>query len=280
MSCQHSKKSQVSVEKNSKSEKLYTHIKTPDSVFLDFPSDRISSNFQVTKKDSLNLLNFWREKAFNIIDTVNNALSNSKIEDLIFEAFGGKGGLLIGGIHQSPDKFFKILTLKGESCGAYCNPFWESEIILSSGTTISADTFTDIDNIYLMPDGKYLVLQQEYSRPASVFTASTSSAILIGFENEKITYYPFRYDYSKYNEISNDSIYNPSGKLSLQQEHFIDKEQWLKYNVESKKLRYQYGTDLNYCCNIDSAYIYMGEFKYINGEFKHLKETKEYIKTE
>lgn len=220
------------------------------------------------------------KKAFNIIDTVNGSFSNSKIGKLIFEAFGGKGGLLISGIHQSPDKYFKILTLNGESCGAYCNSFWESEIIFSNGIKINADSFTEIENIYLMPDGKYLVLQQEYSRPASVFTVSTSSAILLGFENNKINYFPFKYNYPKYNEISNDSNYNPSGKLSLHQEHFINKEQWLKYDVQSKKLRYQYGTDLNYCCNIDSAYIYTGEFEYINGKFKHLKETKEYIKTE
>lgn len=254
--------------------------KIPNSAFIDFPSDRISSNFQLTKKDSLNLIKFWRKKAFNIVDTINGNFTNTIIEDLLYKAFSGKGDLLIGGIHQSPDKYFKILTLNGESCGAYCNPFWESLIILSDDTKISSDSFTLIENIYLMTDGKYLVIQQEYSRPASVFTYSTYSAILIGFEDNEIAYYPFKYNYSKYNDISNDSIYNPSGKLSLNQEHFIDKEQWLKYDINSKELRYQYGTDLNYCCNIDSAYIYTGKFKYVDGEFRHTKETKEYIKIE
>lgn len=280
LSCQNSKTNQVSEEKNSTSEKSDTLIKIPNSAFNDYPLEKILSNFKLTEKDSLNLVTFWRKTAFNFIDTLNGDLSNAKIREYLYDAFDGKGGLTKGSIYQSPDQYFKILIIEGESCGAYCNPFWESEIILSNGTTISADSFTEIENIYLMTDGKYLVIQQEYSRPASVFTFSTSSAILLGFEDNKIAYYPFKYNYSKYKDISNDSTYNPSGKLSLNQEHFINKEQWLKYDMKSKELRYQYGTDLNYCCNIDSAYLYTGKFKYINGEFRHTKETKEYIKIE
>lgn len=232
-------------------------LKITKSAFIDFPLYKISSNFNLTFKDSLNLLKFGY----------------------------GRGGYEKGCIYQSPDLSFKIFTLKGQFCGVYCNPFWVSKIILSNGTKISADYFTEIENIYLMPDGKYLVLQQAHYRPASIYSVSSSKAILLCFENENITYYPFKYNYPKYNKISNDrmyndSIYNPSRQLSLSQEHSIERERWLKYDTVTKRLHYQYGTDFRYCCNKDSAYIYSGEFKYINGEFKHIKEIKEYIKTE
>ncbi len=250
----------------------------PNSAFLDFPSEEISADFQLTAKDSISLIKFWREKAFERMDTIIGSLTNAEILDFLYEDFGGKGGLRIGGIGQSPDQKFKILTLKGESCGAYCNPFWESEIILSDGTKISTEFFNEIDNIHLMPDGKYLVLQHSYGRPASVFTVRTVSAILLDIEDKKITYHPIRYKYPKYHEVSGDSLYNPSGQLSLSQEHFIPGDPRMTYDEDAMLLKYKYGTDFRYCCNTDSAFLYVGEFKYKNGEFKHLRETKEFIR--
>ncbi len=261
-------------------EKQVDSFKIRNSEFVDYPVEEIHSNYQISYKDSLDLLLFWRKTAFSSLDTINANFSNSKIESLLYEYFDGKGGISVGGVHYSPDSLFKIYVVRGESCGAYCNPFWKSEIVLANKQIINNLEFKDIENIYLMPDGKYLIIEKSFGRPASVYTETTKSATLISFQGNKINYHPFDYNYPKYNEIQKDSNYNPSGQLSITQEHFIDTEQYLTYDKKSKKLAYGYGTDFSYCCQIDSAYVYKGAFEYQNGKFVHLIEKKKHIKVE
>jgi hypothetical protein len=255
-------------------------LNSRNNEFVDYPINEIHSNFKTSYKDSLDLLRFWRKSAFSTLDTIDADFSNLKIKKLLSDYSDGDKGITVGRIYTSPDNLFKIVVGRGESCGAYCNPYWVSEIVFANGQIINDLNFKDIENIYLMPDGKYLIKEKSFGRPAAVYSETTTSATLISFESNKINYHRFDYNYPKYNEIQNDSIYNPSGKLSLSQEHFIETAQYLTFNNSSKKLSYGYATDFSYCCQIDSVYAYTGEFEYKNGEFVHLTEQKKFIEVD
>jgi hypothetical protein len=261
-------------------EKKVDSFKIKNTGFVEYPIEEIGSNSQLAYKDSLALLLFWRKTAFSMLDTINSNISNSKIETLFYDYYDGRSGLNGGGVYSSPDGLFKILVVRGESCGAYCNPFWESQLILSNRKKINNLSFKNIEKIYSIPDGKYLIIEESFGRPASVFTETTKSATLLSFKEGEINYHPFNFSYPKYNKIKNDKIYNPSGKLSFSQEHFIDAEQYLTYNKETKRLKYSYGTDFSYCCQIDSAYVFKGVLEYKNGGFTLLNEKKEHIEVE
>ncbi|WP_179375551.1 hypothetical protein [Winogradskyella wichelsiae] len=267
-------------QKESKNKELSVYEKSLNEAFIDYPFEEIHSNYKTSHKDSLDLLLFWRKTAFSTLDTINTDFSNLKIKRLLSDYFDGDKGISAGRVYASPDSLFKVFVGRGESCGAYCNPYWVSEIVFANGQIINNLGFTDIENIYLMPDGKYLIKEKSFGRPAAVYSETTKSAILISFEGNKINYHQFDYKYPKYNEIQNDSNFNPSRKLSLSQEHFIKTEQYLNYNNNSNKLSYSYATDFSYCCQIDSVYAYKGEFEYKNGEFIHLKEQKDFIEVQ
>ena len=252
-------------------------VKIKNSEFVDYPFDEIHSNFKTSHKDSLDLLRFWRKSAFSTLDTINADFSNLKIKKLLSDYSDGDKGISVARIYASPDNLFKIVVGRGESCGAYCNPYWVSQIVLANGHIIEKLGFKDLEHIYLMPDGKYLIKEKSFGRPAAVYSEKTKSATLISFKDNKINYHKIDYNYPKYNEILNDSIYNPSGKLSLSQESFIETKHYLTYNKKSKKLSYSYATDFSFCCQIDSIYAYKGEFEYKNGEFIHLTEHKKHI---
>ncbi|NRR91542.1 hypothetical protein HSX10_08190 [Winogradskyella undariae] len=245
--------------------------------FTDYPLEEIHSNYIMSHKDSLDLLLFWRKTAFSTLETENSNLSNSKIKSLLTNHFDGDRSILVASVYTSPDNLFKIFVGRGESCGAYCNPYWVSQIVLENGQIIEKLEFKDLEHIYLMPDGKYLIKEKSFGRPASVYSEKTKSATLISFKDNEINYHQIDYNYPKYNEILNDSIYNPSGKLSLSQESFIETKHYLTYNKKSKTLSYSYATDFSFCCQVDSIYAYKGEFKYKNGQFIHLTEQKKYI---
>ena len=248
--------------------------------FTDYPLEEIHSNYIMSHKDSLDLLHFWRKTAFSTLETENTNLSNSKIKTLLANHFDGDRSILVSSVYTSPDNMFKIFVGRGESCGAYCNPYWVSQIMLANGKIIENLGFKDLEHIYLMPDGKYLIKEKSFGRPASVYSEKTESATLISFKDNKINYHQIDYNYPKYNEILNDSIYNPSGTLSLSQESFIETKHYLTYNKKSKKLSYSYATDFSFCCQVDSIYAYKGEFEYKNGKFIHLTEHKKHIEVD
>ena len=264
-------------QKESKDKELSVYENSLNEAFIDYPFEEIHSNYKISHKDSLDLLLFWRKTAFSTLDTINTDFSNLKIKKLLSDYFDGDKGISVGRVYASPDNLFRVFVGRGESCGAYCNPYWVSEIVFANGQIINNLGFTDIENIYLMPDGKYLIKEKSFGRPASVYSEKTKSVTLISFKGNNINYHQIDYNYPKHNEILSDSIYNPSGTLSLSQESFIETKHYLTYNKKSKKLSYSYATDFSFCCQVDSIYAYKGKFEYKNGKFIHLTEHKKHI---
>ena len=107
-----------------------------NSDLSDFPIAITDSSSKITYKDSVHLLNFWRNTAVSNLELTNEDISNSELSELVNETFNFKGRFLSGVVYNSPNDLFKILVLKGESCGAYCNPFWESQIVNAKGEII------------------------------------------------------------------------------------------------------------------------------------------------
>ncbi|RCW93499.1 hypothetical protein [Winogradskyella arenosi] len=250
------------------------------NLLTNYPFKAIHSNIKPSYQDSLELLQLWRKDAFTVLDTVNTALSNLELQQLLLASTDGIKGISVGRVYASPDHKFKIFGGRGASCGAYCNPYWISKIVRAKGSPLYNLHFKDVETIALMPDGKYLVLESSFGRPASVYSETTKSATLIAFEGSDINYQRFNYKYPKYGDIQSDSLYNPTGKLVLSQEHFITNKPDLTYHPKSQRLTYQYATDFSYCCQIDSVYAYKGAFEYKNGTFIHVKEQKQYIKVD
>lgn len=241
-----------------------------------YPLYEVTSNLEVTKADSSDLANYWREVVANYMhdDTIKH-LSDKELIKLFSINYDDKLRINSGSVFYAPDKKFKILTITGESCGAYCNSFWNSKIITVKGKRTKEFDIRQVQQIFRLPDGKYLVLEVSGSRPASVYTVSTNSATIIGFEKDSIYRYPFEYTYPIYDN------YKDSLKLTFSQEHYLFTEQYLKYDPKTKKLSYQYANNFSICCEIDSSYLFKGEFQYEKGEFKLLYEKKQtYVEPE
>ncbi len=177
-------------------------------------------------------------------------------------------------IHHSPDGMFYILIVEGEGCGAYCNPWWASRIVSSSlNKTYDECPFTNIQAIHRMPDGKYLVIQSSYGRPASVYTVEGRRAHLISFENDELEFHRIAYKYPRGGE--NTDKYE-KGAIIFEQEHFISNDIFIEYDESQQTLKYQYGRNYLFCCQEDSTFIYSGQFKYNSGSFVHEFENEEF----
>ena len=234
-------------------------------------------NYEInSRQDSVLLEAYILEIKKSYLEEHSISLSNEQVDSLLWEQ---RISIVGAKLVYSPDGLFKIMIVEGEGCGAYCNPFWESKLILNGAQrSFSVMEFTSIDTIHRLPDHKYLIIQERYGRAASVFSVTTKSATLISFPDDTLIYHPIPYTHPKWG--SNIDSYNRTGRFEFSQEHFIDCDLSLEYHPISQSLHYSYGTDFNYCCGIDSAYHYTGSFDYVDGVFLHQKENKTYLKTE
>lgn len=239
-------------------------FKTANTGFIDYPFEKITSNHELSKRDSLELLLFWRKTLSLNLDIINANLSNTVLDSLysIRNQHIANASVMV-----SPDNLFKILTLHGMSYGAYDSPYWKSELLLSNGLTVKGIGFFDVEKIYIMPDGKYLILEESSSRPIQAYGVVTKTASLVSIQEKKIILHPFESHLDKNLK---------DGRLSISQMDFIRAKLFIEYDSIANEINYGYGTERGN----DSVIYYNGKFKFQNGEFIQLNEQKEIKKRE
>ena len=222
------------------------------------------------QSDSLLLSDFIRSVENDYLEEEEQILSEEEKERLLSE----QGIFMLGGeLTYAPDSAFVIFQVVGESCGAYCNPFWESKVLPREGSMVDLPFLSPVDTILLLPDSSYLVLQSSSVRPASVFSISTLAASIFHWDAGVLQFQSFNYPDPRWG--AQEGTFNPI--LSFSQEHFLDTDQYLYFEPGDQTLRYQYAYDLSYCCEEDASFVVKGHYQYLDGELVWVAETHQPI---
>ncbi|GAL85128.1 hypothetical protein MYP_2356 [Sporocytophaga myxococcoides] len=186
-----------------------------------------------------------------------------------------------GRVVYSPDSLFKIYVILGQSCGGYCNPFWESHVYSKLGNKLlmKVDSpFNYITDIYKLHDNKYLIFQEEFYRAASVLSVSCRTALIVSIKHDSLIFYPVIKDVTDDN-FSKDFQFD-NNSFTFCQEHNISEEPELTFDTLISTLYYRFGRNYAYCCELDSDSLITGSLIYDNGEFKKLNHEVKFIETE
>jgi hypothetical protein len=176
----------------------------------------------------------------------------------------------------APDSTFVIYIVEMESCGAYCNPIWETWIHFNdeSRYVYKSTEISNVIEINKMPDGKYMLLESESTRPAGFYTQTAYNVSLVTFPDHNITFHPV-----VCGSVTTDAD-RFSKRFSIHQEFTMDEftDLTLKYSPQTQSLEYAYANDMNICCNVDSAYEWTGNMIYKDGCFAKQNETRKSLK--
>lgn len=187
----------------------------------------------------------------------------------VMEELGRHTVGVFGSFHFAPDSSFVIFVLEVESCGAYCNADWYSWLHQtdSSGLLVRTQVlFYNIESIETLPDGGFLVLHSNWSRPAGVLTLACFYAHAFVMEGQAMSWIPIPYKGLNHFEAC--------------EENGIDKaEAYLKWDASAQTLRYQYGNNFAYSAGIDSSVVFEGSLKYANRQFTRVFERVYFLET-
>lgn len=176
----------------------------------------------------------------------------------------------------APDSTFVIYIVELESCGAYCNPLWETWIHFNdeSRYVYKSTEVSNVVEINKMSDGKYMLVESESTRPAGFYTQTAYNVSLVTFPDHNITFHPVVCESVNANATRFDK------RFSIHQEFTMDEftDFTLKYSAQTQTLEYAYANDMNICCNVDSAYEWTGNMIYKNGCFAKQNETRKSLK--
>lgn len=222
--------------------------------------------YKTEENDSVLLAKFIRQMEFEMVNwEEQDSFTTQEAIDSVLGTW--QVSYLDGKVYQPDDGAFKIYTVEGEGCGAYCNPFWESFVKMKSGKYIFDMPFTNITAIHILTDGKYLLIEETYTRPAGFYTTSNFTVVLFSVNKDSITFHPVQYNYPYWGE--NIDEYTTIGSLSFFQPHYLDAEQYMYFDTTTYRLYYQYADDpalSNGFNDTAKAEVFTGYFEYINGE--------------
>lgn len=163
---------------------------------------------------------------------------------------------------HSPDGLFKIYAIQLESCGAYCNSSWYAWIhynLKAEQEESQSINLNQVKEIHPLPDGKYLIIDESWGRPASVFTVQCLNATLISIKTDSVMLHPIPF--------------RKGEQLAFCQDDGLEAEEAsLKYNPDSNTLSYRYISSYAYSHGLNTDSICSGEFDYLKGEFRLKKE--------
>jgi hypothetical protein len=246
-------------------------------------SDTIeSSNEEVTlisKQDSATLKQHIRDaKIMYAIEEFSEHSFNGNYEDSELDSLLNEQHMSFASARYiyAPDSSFVIYIIEMESCGAYCNPLWETWIHFNdeSRYIYKSTEVSNVIEINKMPDGKYMFVESESTRPAGFYTQSAFNVSLVTFPNHNITFHPVVCESVKTDADRFEK------RFSIHQEFTMDEftDFTLNYSANTKTLEYAYANDMNICCNVDSAYEWTGKMLYTNGCFKKQNESRRALK--
>lgn len=183
-------------------------------------------------------------------------------------------GMFVYGVDETfaPDSLFSIMTLHGEYCAMHCKPFFDSKLVFRDG---SEDEVSDLNLAHVyeikpLGDGYYLLLQIYVLRPTGHFFVEGLAAAVFCYREDRSFF--AHIDYTHPIMGSTLTEYNTTGMFSIEQEHFIDAEQYLEFDEASGVLRYQYTNDLEYWTGDPGVMTYTGSFVWKGDHFEHQGE--------
>ncbi|MEZ5016414.1 MAG: hypothetical protein R2800_05125 [Flavipsychrobacter sp.] len=241
---------------------LTKHIKNIAVILFIFSANNICAQETLVKNSSIDdsLINQKIKELRNSIDEYDNATFD------------------FGKINYAPDSSFKILTIYGETCGAYCHNTFQTYIYYKKGekiieSDIQMPHLSEITDIIKFKNTdsttEYLIFDKRYVRPRSVETGTeVSFSHLVFFKGEP-----------KFNEIN---TFNKEGALFKELNvYFYSSENMcmtgdesetpkgvpptLSYQPKTMTITYEHAQiseELDYPCK----YI-TGTYRYTNGIF-------------
>ena len=239
---------------------LLTSCENANTTLNNVEIDSIEPNLKISKIDTLHIIDsltlegYKEEITNNYVD--DSLLTKDQIDSILFfDQFG----IEEWEVSYSPDSLFKIYVIEESSVGfAYTTMDWHAwlHFNFNDKKIIKQIDVHRINKIHILSDNKYLVIDNSWGREG---TSSTECycAYIISIINDSVIVQDIKYPHKDQSSFCTDS--HVEG---------MDESPYLKYNEETKTLEYKYGENNNF--EIDS--IWSGEYKYIDGDFKLLKE--------
>ena len=215
-----------------------------------------------TVSDSIQLEQYVRDMKMSLIgEEIDVDLppeeQDSLLSVLLFES---RSSVENAGVVKSPDGAFTVFYVEGNSCGAYCNPIYAANLHSDDGKIVKEIEAAWVTAIHKLPDGKYLLLDESWARPASVFTVTCKSVLVFAIGDTSITEEPFVHlDPDK--EETGFSFCHRYGDE-------VEVEPMLDYDPSEQTLRYRYSDNNFYPAGGDMIFVYNGTFRYKNGRFE------------
>lgn len=252
-----------------------------------FRADTLQNNFAIEApqapdadpQDSVFLKQHIREaKLMYAVEEFSEHSYNGGFSDVVLDSLLSEQDMSFVSAHfiYAPDSSFVIHIVEMQSCGAYCNPVWETWIHFKDSIDLvfKSPEFANVTEIIKMPDGKYLLIETQSTRPAGFYTQTEHNSSLVSFPGHNIVFHPVVCG------KGDDKSDRFDKRFSIHQEFTMDEytDFKLSYDAKTQTLNYAYANDMNICCNVDSAYEWSGTMVYKNGCFNRQKETRRSLK--
>jgi hypothetical protein len=181
-----------------------------------------------------------------------------------------------GRFYYSPENYFKILVIAGQSCGMYCNPEYFSRIFYEKGNKLIAPaTFSNIVVIYELqksPHAKeFLVLDETWCRPRSVEGGNERSFTHLRFD-DTVSVVQIRMLEEEQGQqiVFSFAVYSGSSCEKEQIAKKVNDAPVLDYDPKTKMISYMY---FEYLENEGTCRQVKGTFKYEGGKFVQQPES-------
>ncbi len=165
-------------------------------------------------------------------------------------------------VATSPDGKVKFFIITEDFCGAYCHYEYVSFVHLANGKLlVGASQLHPIDSIYILPDGKYLLLQSWGERAFSACSEYVQSATILSLRGDSIVEHA--------GIASSDTDYIPiEFKTSFV---YYPNPSYLYYDQHRQTLYYQYGKP----CSYDEMIleVHTGTLHYQHGVFVPVRDS-------
>lgn len=193
------------------------------------------------KEDSLQILKYVKELnrslAYDLFEG-EQGFSDEIIDSVLSSNRMGYGG---GNVYYSPDSSFKIYVIEGNGGGAYGISVHESFIQFKNGKALNIiEPLFPITDIHQIGKKTYIIIQNFWTRGASVHTENNYKVTQISIENDTLTYVPFKFPNS--NPIYNK---NQPGSFTIYTYHFYENldKTFMYYDSKNRKLVYSFIID-------------------------------------
>lgn len=165
-------------------------------------------------------------------------------------------------VTTSPDGKLKLILITEDFCGAYCHSEYVSFAHLANGKQLKGTVgLHPIEHIYILPDGKYLLLQSWSERAFSACSDNAQAATIISLHSDSVI------DHSAMTaDDGSGSRIEFRTSFSYYPTPF-----YLRYDPDKQTLSYQYGNPCSYSETLPE--VHTGTLQYQHGVFVPVRDS-------